>query len=53
MYKWKCPVCDKTIYSIYREQLKANAVNHLMKHLRRNDIKNISVDEVDKQITEE
>jgi hypothetical protein len=48
MYRWQCPICKKILVSMYRSQLEANAVNHLMTHR----VKVIKTEAVSKNITE-
>ncbi len=31
VYRFKCPMCNKTIYSIYKRQLAALATAHLIR----------------------
>jgi hypothetical protein len=51
-YVFKCPVCDRKLVSDYKEQLEANALNHMYAHLRKGEITTVDINEIRKSIVE-
>jgi hypothetical protein len=51
-YVFKCPVCDRKIVSEYKEQLEANALNHMYAHLRKGEVTTVDINEIRMHITQ-
>jgi hypothetical protein len=51
-YVFKCPVCDRKLVSDYKEQLEANALNHMYMHLRKGEITTVDINEIRMHITQ-